>query len=312
MITVVVLNPAVDKTFFVSNFNAGGHYRIRNENIVKSAGGKGINVSRVAAILGEKVTAVGFKAGDTGNWLESQLACTGVGTGFITVEGESRTTINIIDKSSRTETEVIEKGPKIQGFQLDKFMDAFKNIIKKTKVLVCTGGLPEGIPDNIYRTLIDLAKPYGIKTILDASNEVLKEGIKAGPDLVKPNLRELSKYTGRELKSMDDILGSCRKIVNEGARIAVASLGKDGALLVTADTVLHSKPPKVDAVNAIGSGDSMIAGFAASILRGYPLTEALKLGMACGTANTQFMEVGLISRQLVEKYTHEIDVSAVG
>jgi 1-phosphofructokinase/tagatose 6-phosphate kinase len=311
MITVVVLNPAVDKTFFVSNFYAGGHYRIKNENIVKSAGGKGINVSRVAAILGEKVTAVGFKAGDTGEWLESQLSCLGVDTRFITVGGQSRTTINIIDKSSGTETEVIEKGPEIQGFELDKFLDAFKQTIHNTRVLVCTGGLPEGIPADIYRTLIEIARPYGIKTILDASNEVLKEGIKAQPDLVKPNLRELSKYTGRELKSTEDILQSCRNMIDQGARIVVASLGREGALMVTGDTVLHSKPPEVEAVNAIGSGDSMIAGFAASMLRGYPLTEAFKLGMACGVANTQFMEVGLIDSELVEKYAQRITVDVV-
>ncbi len=309
MITVVVLNPAVDKTFFIDNFNAGGNYRVKCGNIVKSAGGKGINVSRVASILGEKVCAIGFKAGNSGDWLESQLADLGVDTCFIAVEGESRTTVNIIDRSQKTETEVIESGPLVKGIELDKFFDVYKQLLYKTKVLVCTGGLSEGVPEDIYKKLIDMARPFGIKSILDAGNEALREGIKAKPALVKPNLRELSEYTGKEIKSTDDALHSCRHMLSEGAGIVVASLGKEGALLAVNDVILHSEPPRLETVNAIGSGDSMVAGFAVSILRDYPLAEAFRLGMACAAANTRFMEVGLISSQLVDKYSKEITIT---
>jgi 1-phosphofructokinase/tagatose 6-phosphate kinase len=307
MITVIALNPAVDKTFFIDGFEAGRHYRVR-KNIVKSAGGKGINVSRVASILGEKVTAVGFKAGETGRWLESELQTMGADVKFIPVEGESRTTINIIDKSSNLETEVIEPGPFVNEHDLDRFMDIYKKLLQNTKILICTGGLPEGVPSDIYRVLIEMAKPFGIITILDAANDVLSEGIKAKPHLVKPNLRELLDYTGKELNGIDDIMNSCRHIVAEGVRTTVASLGGDGALLAENDLCLYSRAPVVEAVNTIGCGDSMIAGFAVGFRRGYTMEESLKLAMACAVSNTQFMEVGLVSMEMVGKYMEEISI----
>lgn len=307
MITVVALNPAVDKTFFIDGFEAGGHYRVRG-NIVKSAGGKGINVSRVASILGEKVTTVGFRAGETGRWLESELKSMGTDVKLINVEGESRTTINIIDKSRKLETEVIEPGPFISGHDFDGFLDIYKKLLHKTKILICTGGLPEGIPSNIYRTLIEMAKPFGIITLLDAVDDVLAEGIKAKPSMIKPNLRELLDYTGKELDSIDDIMNSCRNIESEGVGTTVASLGREGALLVGNNLCLYSKAPVVDAVNTIGCGDSMIAGFAVGYLRGYTISESLKLAMACAVSNTQFMEVGMVSLEMVAKYMNQINI----
>jgi 1-phosphofructokinase/tagatose 6-phosphate kinase len=187
-------------------------------------------------------------------------------------------------------------------------MDSFKKLLPETKILICTGGIPQGISVDIYRILMEMAKPFGIKTILDAENDVLKEGIKAKPDLVKPNLRELLNYSGRELKNMDDIMRSCKSIVSEGVATIVASLGKDGALLLDNSLALYSKAPNVDVVNTIGCGDSMVAGFAVGFMRGYTISESLKLAMACAVSNTQFMEVGTINREFVSQYLEKIYV----
>ena len=112
MITAVVLSPAIDKIYFIDNFRSGGLFRVNS--VIKSAGGKGINVARVSSILGEKVKAIGFKAGDSGEWLESKLTDIGVETRFIHVDGESRTNNNIVDRSRNMETEILESGPNIQ------------------------------------------------------------------------------------------------------------------------------------------------------------------------------------------------------
>ena len=309
MITTIVLNPAVDKVYFVDGFQAGGLYRVRNT--VKSAGGKGINVARVAASLGETVSTIGFKAGGTGEWLQSELQKLGVHTDFIEVKGESRTNNNIVDRTANVETELLETGPFVTCADMDKFLDSYRCILKDTTVLVCSGGLPEGVPTNFYRTLADIAKSCGVKFILDTSNEMLEEGIEAKPYMVKPNLRELGAYVKKQLKEVGEIIEACRYITSKGVELVAASMGKDGALLVSEDVVLYAEPPDISVVNTIGSGDSMAAGFAVGLSRGHTMEEMLRLGMACAVANTQFMEIGVVSRELVENYLKEIRIREI-
>lgn len=306
MITALSLSPAVDKIYYISGFESGKLHRVRD--IVKSAGGKGINVARVVSILNEKVNSIGFIAGETGDWLQSQLRCIGVDTCFIRVAGESRTNINIIDKEKSAETEILEIGPVISDKDIESFMLEFRRILEKTSILVCSGGLPEGIPVDFYRKLIEEAKAYGIKTILDTSNEILIEGIKAKPFMVKPNLRELGVFAGKNMDNRSDIIKACNDIVNSGVEVVVTSMGSQGAIMVTKHGVLNARVPDVEVVNTIGSGDSTVAGCTVGLRRGYSPENMLRLGMACAVANTQFREVGYISTELVNKYFDEIMV----
>jgi 1-phosphofructokinase/tagatose 6-phosphate kinase len=235
MITTLSLSPAVDKIYFADNFQAGGLYRVKN--VIKTAGGKGINAARVASILGEKVCTVGFKAGETGNWLESELKKLGVDTRFVEIAGESRTNNNIIDRVNGTETEVLEMGPEVTDHELSRFTAELEHVLGGTTVLVCSGGLPVGVRDDCYRKLIEIAKARGIKTLLDTSGSILVEGVKAAPYMVKPNLRELSNYAGSPLHSMDAIVKACRRILSRsgsgaglhGRRRCLAGLPSTGA-----------------------------------------------------------------------------------
>ena len=300
MITVVTLNPALDKIYFVDGFKVGSMFRVKN--IIKSAGGKGINVSRVLSILGAQVFTAGFLAGDTGRWICDSITRHGIENSFIWVDGETRTNINVIDRTCMTETEILEFGPNIKEEDICSFVDNFKDILKRTKVLICTGGLPEGIPVDFYKTLIDMAKPLGIKTILDASGDTLKEGIKAGPDFIKPNLRELSYVYGKSISEKEDIIKACVCILDSGVGSVIASMGAEGAVMADESHIMHIKPPGISAVNAIGSGDSMTAGAAFGLLNGYSKEDMMKLGTACAVSNTQFMEIGMINLNSIEEY----------
>ncbi len=305
MITALSLSPAVDKIYHIDNFEAGGLFRLEHP-AVKSAGGKGINVARVASLLGEKVTCAGFKAGYTGEWLEAQLVRMGVEARFIPVEGESRVNSNIIDRIRGTETEILEVGPEIPESEREKFLALFKELLRETSVLVCSGGLPKGIPTDFYRSLIDMAKTEGVRVLLDSSSKVLAEGVKAKPYLIKPNRKELSQYAGKELLTMGDIIDACRVINCKGVEYVAASLGKEGALLVTSHRALYVKSPEVEVQNTIGSGDSMVAGIAVGLSGGMTAEEAFLLGTACSVANTQFVEIGIVTKALVEKYLRQI------
>lgn len=309
MITTVVLNPAVDKIYFVDNFQPGGMYRVKET--IRSAGGKGINVSRVITALGGNVLSIGFKAGHTGEWLAQQLKNLGAVTEFIEVEGESRTNNNIIDKTRGTETEVLETGPLITEEALQKLISVYDEALKKTKVVVCSGGLPAGVGNDIYKTLIVKAKKYDIRVILDSSGEVLKQGIEAKPYMIKPNLRELGSLVNRELKEVEEVLEACRCIQREGVEIVLASLGEKGAILVSKDRSFRAYVPNIEVVNTIGCGDSMVAGFAAALSKGFELEEALRLGSACGVNNAQYAGIGVVKKDEVHKLISEVRIEKI-
>ncbi len=304
MITVLSLSPAIDKIYLIDNFSAGSLYRVGN--CLQSAGGKGINVSRVLKTLGADVRVLGFKAGSTGEWLEKSLAALDAETRFISVEGLSRTNNNIIDKINNRETEILEEGPEINKEAWAAFLDTFRCSLAESQLLVCSGGLPKGVGTDTYARLIAEANKFGVKTILDSSGQVLRQGIEAGPYLIKPNLRELNAYFDLQLENDRDIVEACRKIIKKGVRIVVTSLGEKGAIMVTEDTVLKALPLKVEVANTIGSGDSMVAGICRGISEGLSEAEAFRLGCACAASNTEFLEIGHIDVEKVKKLKESV------
>ncbi|MDF2985701.1 MAG: pfkB [Eubacterium sp.] len=310
MITVLSLSPAVDKIYIIDNFAAGGLYRVGN--CLQSAGGKGINVSRVAKMLGVDVRTLGFKAGSTGQWLEKCLLDLGVRTGFVAVEGQSRTNNNIIDKVNNRETEILEEGPTISGQAWEAFMASFMESVAESSVLVCSGGLPKGLGPDTYAKLIAEAKKIGIKTMLDSSGDVLKQGINACPYLIKPNLRELSMHFNTNFENDDQIVTACRTLIKRGVKVVVTSLGEKGALLVTGEGAWKAFPLKVEVLNTIGSGDSMVAGMARGLAEGLSVIDSFRLGCACGASNTEFFGIGLIDTARVDKLQQSLIIESIG
>jgi 1-phosphofructokinase family hexose kinase len=309
MITVLSLSPAIDKIYVIDGFCAGELYRVNN--CIQSAGGKGVNVARVSRMLEAEVAVLGFKAGNTGQWLEDNILRTGAKSYFIEVEGQSRTNNNIIDKVNNKETEILEEGPTISDYSWQLFLESFHQNIRKSKVLVCSGGLPKGLGTDTYAKLIDEANKLGIKTILDASGDVLNQGINAKPYLIKPNLRELSTYYKTNFTTETDILNACREIINKGVKVVVTSLGADGALLVSENAAYKAYPVNVNVINTIGSGDSMVAGISTGLVSGMRLEECFRLGVACASSNTEFIEIGLISNERVEQLRRDIIIEKI-
>lgn len=309
MITVLSLSPAVDKIYVIDDFCAGELYRVNN--CIQSAGGKGVNVTRVSRMLKAEVAVLGFKAGNTGQWLENNILGTGAKSYLIEVEGQSRTNNNIIDKVNNRETEILEEGPTISNYSWQMFLESFHKNIKKAKVLVCSGGLPKGLGNETYKGLIEEANKLGIKTILDASGDVLKQGISAKPYLIKPNLRELSTYFGTQFTTETEILNACKEIINRGVKVVVTSLGAEGALLVSENVAYKAYPVSVNVINTIGSGDSMVAGISAGLVRELGLLDCFRLGVACASSNTEFIEIGLINIEKVEQFRKEIVIDKI-
>ena len=308
VILTVTVNPAVDKVYQVNSFAVGGVFRPNKMWV--TAGGKGINVSRVASILGEEVTATGFLGGNNGQFIREQLGKQGIKDAFIKIAEETRTCIAINDPTSDTSTEVLELGPTIASQEQTDFLEHFRSAAGNTDIITMSGSLPNGIPMDFYGKLIKISKEYGKRVLLDTSGKALVEGIKYSPFMIKPNKSELEAVIGRRLTE-EDILKAACDIHQKGIELVCVTLGADGCIAVTAQGAFCLRASAIKTVNTVGSGDAFVAGCAVALSQNRSIEDILKTGMACGMANTQFAETGKVSCELVDRFFRMVSIEKI-
>ena len=283
MIATVTLNAAIDKRYVIEKLQPGEVLRL--EECSYSAGGKGINVSRVARLSGEEVFAMGFIGGCSGGYIIEELKKLDIECDFTQAEGETRSCINLFEKASKRQTEFLEPGVTVMADQKKLFLETYKKGIAACPVVVISGSAPKGIEPEFYRKLIRIAKNMGKKVILDTSGNLLKEGICEKPYLVKPNRKELEDLMGKKFSDNRKLLKAAMKIKDQGVEIVVVSLGRYGAVAVTSEGVYTGIAPDIPVVNTVGCGDSMVAAFAAGCAHALPVREMLRYGLAFAAAN---------------------------
>lgn len=290
MILTVTLNPAVDKSYYIDKLIHGEVIRV-NE-IIQTAGGKGINVAKISKLLRNSVVATGFLGGRSGGYIDSFLKKAGILTSFISVDNETRTCVNINDKESSHQTVLLEPGTAISAEKQEEFVAHYAELIKDCRIVVLGGSIPPGIGYDFYPRLIKIAKDEGKPIVLDSSGETLRAGIRACPTIIKPNREELSAYLDRDINSIEEIVAAAKDIQNTGIDTVIVSLGKDGAVFVTKDGIYRGITPNVKIVNTVGCGDSLVAGFVTGLIKKEPIEETIKLAMAVSTANALSREIG--------------------
>lgn len=279
MIYTVTFNPAIDYIIYTDEISAGEVNRANEEKIF--FGGKGINVSLVLNELGVKSKALGFTAGFTGTAIENGIREKGVETDFIHLEnGFSR--INVKVKND-TETEINGKGPDIDGRSLNELYKKLGGL-SNGDTLVLAGSIPDSLPKDIYEKILERLSGKNIRTVVDATKELLLNTLKYKPFLVKPNIHELGEMFGVKINSVDEAEEYARRLREMGARNVLVSMGKDGALLLDEHGKTHFRGAhKGEVKNSVGAGDAMVAGFLAGLEQdGYE--SALKLATAAGSA----------------------------
>ncbi len=306
MILAITMNPAIDKVYSIDNFTVNKIFRTKA--MTATAGGKGLNVARVARILGERVVASGFIGGGNGQFINNQLKTDGIESRFVPIVGETRICINLLDDVNGTSTEVLEPGPTITPDECRIFLERFGEIVADCDVVTASGSLPRGVPVDFYRELIRIARSEGKKFILDTSGECLKEGIKEQPYMIKPNQHELSQALGIKSSSKEDYIRALNRFKEIGICFPVITLGEKGCVAALPDGIYYFYAPPIKVVNVVGSGDSFVAGCAVALSRGMEPVEVIKLGMACGMANTQFFKTGMVSHELVDKFLKTIEI----
>ncbi|MCT4563469.1 MAG: 1-phosphofructokinase [Maledivibacter sp.] len=283
MITTITLNPAIDKTMIIDNFQAGKVNRELSLRI--DAAGKGINVSKVIQKLGGKSQAMGILAGNTGEFIKNELDRMKIEYDFMMIEGQTRTNTKIVDRENNLVTDINENGPWVSHEDLKKFEKNIMDGLSKGSIAVFSGSVPRNVDKKIYTRLINGAKAKGAKTILDADGELLIEGLKAGPYLVKPNIHELEKIFSIKIESTEEIIRYGKKILEYGVDYVVVSRGEEGSVLISNNEIAIVKGIKVEAKSTVGAGDSLVAAISLSISRGYTLEDTIKLAVATSIAS---------------------------
>ena len=306
MILTVTANAAIDKRYVVERFGVGNVNRVKS--CAANAGGKGINVSRVASILGEEVMATGFLGGHAGRFIAEHVAELGIKSEFVWCEGESRTCINVWDEIEKKQTEFLEPGFSVTPEDCDRLLKKYGEILPNCEVVTISGSTPKGAGTELYRRMIREAEAAGKPVILDTSGNLLEECLLERPTLIKPNMDEIRALTGRPLNSREGLLRAARDLHEDGVKIVVISLGGDGSLISCGEGVYDVKVPKIDTVNTVGCGDSMIAGLAVGISRGLPMEETIRLASAVSAANAMRIETGFFVKEDMEAILPKVQI----
>lgn len=298
MIYTVTLNPALDRTIWIDRIRDDVSNRILEER--SFAGGKSIDVSRVLKNFGMESVALGFVGGFAGRELEGRLLNDGIQCDFVRVSGETRTNIIIHETDSGRQIAFNARGPEIHPSELMELIEQIEKL-PCPEVVTIGGSSPPGVSPEIFSKIITIAGRCKARVVLDVDGQALRAGIKARPNIIKPNIHELGELVGRELKDMDEILEAGRKIHQDGVEIVLVSMGARGILLVTKGEEYIAVPPEVKVENTIGAGDSAVAGFVYGLSSGKSNREALTYAAAAGTATTVRAGTALCQKEDFQK-----------
>lgn len=283
-IVTITLNPAIDKSTTVPALVP--ERKLKCSTPVFEPGGGGVNVARAIMQLGGEANAVYLGGGHSGRFFESLLHAAGVPGVLVPIAGHTRENLIITDNTSRAQYRLNMPGPAVDSYEWEHLLEVIRGM-EGIAYLVASGSLSPGIPPDIFASFSAIAAIKGARFIVDTSGLALKEALREGAYLVKPNIRELAGFAGVSTLNTMEIVDVAKQIINSNrSKIVVVSMGETGAMLVTADLSVMIPAPGVRRVSTVGAGDSMLAGIVHSLYEGKDILESVQFGVACGTAAT--------------------------
>lgn len=313
MILTVTMNPSVDISYRLEKLEINNINR--TDQVLKTAGGKGINVARVATQLGQNTIATGLLGGHLGAYLVEQLEVDDIGHDFFKIKQESRNCVAILHEGQQTE--ILESGPYISKDETEDFLNHYKKQLEsgRYQIVTTSGSLPSGMDVSVYKQMIEIGNDLNIPVILDTSGSNLANllddetlHLKA----VKPNLDELSTIENVDLTAdFDQIQSVLKKERYSRVEWVVISLGGDGAMIKHRDSFYRVTVPKIQVINAVGSGDSTVAGLAVSIVREMADEEAIKTAMTAGVLNALNEKTGSIDMNHFDEIYEQIKIEKI-
>jgi 6-phosphofructokinase 2 len=306
-IVTVTFNPANDKSTTVPCLYP--ERKMKCTAPVFEPGGGGINVARAIKKLGGQATAIYLAGGYSGKFLTQLLEKDEIPSIIIETKQHTRENMIVLDTSTNLQYRFGMPGPEIYENEWQQVLAEIEKI-NDAEFIVASGSLPEGIPTNIFGMIADIAKKKKAKFIVDTSGESLKDAVNKGVFLLKPNLGELGYLAGKEDLKANEIVDAAKDLINKDrCEVVVVSMGASGAILITKNEIHQIIPPPVKRKSTVGAGDSMVAGIVLSLFQKRDLPEAVKFGVACGTAATMNSGTQLCDKDMVEKIFREVSLS---
>lgn len=309
-IVALAINPAVDLATSVGH--VAPTIKLRCAPIRRDPGGGGINVARVLHRFGLDSTAIYTVGGSIGQLLRRLIDEEGIRSLTIQIGEETRESFAVVEDATGQQFRFVLPGPKLTEAECRSCFDALASLERRPDLIVASGSLPPGAPDDFYAQVSRLAKVRGSKLILDTSGPALKRAVEEGTYLIKPNLNELSDLMDTTLGDLDSCIRACCSIVAKGgAAIVALTLGDQGALLVTRDYVSRARAIPIKPVSAVGAGDSFLGAMVWSMAVGHDLQNAFRYGMASGAAALLAPGTELCIREDVERLYREVSIETM-
>ena len=296
-VLTVTLNPCIDRTIYFNEFKQGATNYV--DNIMEEAAGKGINVAIGLAHIEVPVKALGFAYTDDCKCLYQKLENEGIEHSFIELPGRMRVNQKLFDLSKKEMTECNERGQKVGEADVEKLLVLMEEELKEASVLVLSGSVPPGVDKAIYAKMIRMAKEKEVITVLDASGELLVEGCKENPYLIKPNREEFFKAFLSDavekgtMSAEEQIKEKTAELIKSGISYVCISLGADGMLLADRNGVQKYPAKSADVISLQGAGDAMVAGLCKAIYeRNEKNMAEYALSMAASTISLPGTQMG--------------------
>ncbi len=280
MIYTVTFSPALDYIVDLDELKVGAINRSKREKML--AGGKGINVSFVLSNLGTKSVAMGFLGGFIGDYIQRQVQNKGIDCDFVRLQGNTRINVKI---KGMVETAINGQGPEVGEEQIEELIAKLEALTEED-ILVISGAIPSTLPSDTYERILDRIKGQRVQLVVDTTKETLLKTLPHHPVLVKPNKEELEELFSAAISNDEELVFYAKKLIEQGAQNVIVSLGGEGALLVKGNgSYLKQASPKGKAINTVGAGDSLVAGFLDEYARSKNIEKAFKRGIATGSAS---------------------------
>ncbi|MBZ0292641.1 MAG: 1-phosphofructokinase family hexose kinase [Anaerolineae bacterium] len=308
MIVTVSANTSIDHILFVPEFKLDATIRATRLSI--SVGGKAIDASWILGEMGLPSLSLGFAAGYEGQVCRQLLEAKGVTTDYVEVEGSSRRNIVIMSEAEGEQTSVTYSTLIVKPEHVPMLRERYiKALDESPEVVVLGGTLPSGMEPSFYEDFIGLAKARHIPVIFDGSEPFLSAGLKGHPDYVKPNQDEISQFAGRRIHTVDEAYAVGREIYERYGTCPIITLGSEGGLAVLPDRAYRVPPIRLEKVlNVAGAGDAVLAGLAASIARGEPIEEGIRLGFAAATAVVLMPGTAECRKEDIDRFLQEVEL----
>jgi 1-phosphofructokinase family hexose kinase len=304
-VITVTLNPAIDQTLSIPGFAAGKVNRVAESRA--DAGGKGVNVASFLADLEIKVGVTGFLGVDNIGLFETLFERKRILDRFIRIDGSTRVGLKIVDGPTTTDVNLPGLTPAKED--LRKLLNQIVWLTEPGRWFVLAGSVPLGMRDNIYADLIELVHEQRGKAVLDTSGPPLREALAWHPDLVKPNMEELSELVGSPLRTPEEVRAAATSLLDHGVQRVVVSMGGDGAVFVERGQALLARPPAVTVRSTVGAGDAMVGGIVYAMLQDLPLEDVARWGTASGAYAVTRIGAGIENlaehRKLIDKVVIE-------